>query len=344
MKGKEETGYMELQNPVRVSTRFVAKNARYVKINQESIRNVAFLIKTSGLWINEFENPAQTRDIICAGNSPKEKLEFLFILDSINFCFWSDTKKWSFTHKDHMYSGSIASAYALKRFFEKNPQKATLTYMVSIPHKKFCSIFEGDGTLLLMKKRWHCVRELCRVLLERYDGDVIGFVESAHHKASSLLNKIYLTLPYFADIHTYENLYEERRRVWFLKRAQLLIADIWSVFEGRGIGRFQDIEYLTAFADYKIPQILHSKKYFSVLEYAPALEEKIRNKIKLGSGSKEEVEIRACTVQAVENIVEEMMRLGGLAHVYPVTVDWILWYLSHQDFDMPHHRTKGIDY
>lgn len=335
---------MEPQNPVLVSTRFVAKNARHVKINQESVRNLASWIKTSGLWINELENPAQTRDIICAGNSPKEKLEFLFILDSINFCFWSDTKKWSFTYGNHTYFGSIASAYALKQFFEKKPQKATLRYMASVSYKEFCSVFEGDGTLLLMKERWHCVQELCKTLLERYEGDVVGFVESAHQKASSLLNKIYLSLPYFVDRDRYEELYGEQRRVWFLKRAQLLIADIWSVFDGKGIGYFKDIDYLTALADYKLPQILSSKKYFGVLEYAPALEEKIKNKIELGPGSKEEVEIRACTIQAVENIVKEIVRLGGLKHVYPIAVDWMLWHWSHQDFDMPHHRTRGIDY
>lgn len=332
-----------MENPVRTSTRFVVENARSVRINQKAVRELAYWIYTCGLWTNELENSAEARDILHTDNSQKEKLEFLFIFDSINFCFWSDKEKRSLAHNNYQRSGSMCAAYALKKFFEENKKKTTLKYLAAIPYKEFCSIFEGEEKLLLLKERWHCVRELCKMLLLRYDGDIVGFVESAHHKASLLLNKIYLTLPYFADIHAYENICGERRRVWFLKRAQLLIADIWGAFGGKGIGCFHDIEYLTAFADYKVPQVLHSKKYHGVLEYAPELEEKIKNKIELGAGSKEEVEIRACTVQTVENIVEEIARFSG-QRVYPVTIDWILWYLSHQEFDTPHHRTRGIDY
>ncbi|MBI3273804.1 MAG: hypothetical protein HYZ69_01535 [Candidatus Colwellbacteria bacterium] len=332
-----------MENLVRTSTRFVTENARYVKINQKGIRDLALWIATSKLWTKELIHPTETRKILCINSSPRKKIEFLFIVDSINFCFWSKKERWNIAYNGKRYSGSIGSVYAIKKFFEENYEKANLKYFAKISYEEFCSIFLGEGELMLRKERWKCVRELCKTFLERYRGDVVKFVESAHQKTSALLNKIYLTLPYFADIHAYKGgFYGEQRRVWFLKRAQLLIADIWSAFGGEGIGHFQDIEYLTAFADYKIPQILHSKKYFGALEYAPELEEKIKNKVELGSGSKEEVEIRACAVQAVEHIVKEIRRMGQ--EVCPVTIDWILWYGSHQDFNIPHHRTKGIDY
>lgn len=35
------------------------------------------------------------------------------------------------------------------------------------------------------------------------------------------------------------------------KRAQILIADIWSSFRGSGFGKFYDIDTLTMFADYR---------------------------------------------------------------------------------------------
>ena len=40
------------------------------------------------------------------------------------------------------------------------------------------------------------------------------------------------------------------------KRVQILIADIWSCFEGDGLGHFYDINKLTMFADYRVPQAL----------------------------------------------------------------------------------------
>lgn len=64
----------------------------------------------------------------------------------------------------------------------------------------------------------------------------------------------------------------------FLKRAQILIGDLWSCFSGQGIGKFTDIDEITAFADYRqvhiinllifmrcrIPQVL---AYYGVLHY-----------------------------------------------------------------------------
>ena len=35
------------------------------------------------------------------------------------------------------------------------------------------------------------------------------------------------------------------------KRVQILVADIWACFEGKGYGAFSDIESITMFADYR---------------------------------------------------------------------------------------------
>lgn len=39
--------------------------------------------------------------------------------------------------------------------------------------------------------------------------------------------------------------------VYIRKRAQILIAETWAAFEGKGFGRFDDIDQLTMFADYR---------------------------------------------------------------------------------------------
>ena len=41
------------------------------------------------------------------------------------------------------------------------------------------------------------------------------------------------------------------RRVFILKRAQILVADVWALFEGKGLGEFADIDTITMFADYR---------------------------------------------------------------------------------------------
>ncbi len=39
------------------------------------------------------------------------------------------------------------------------------------------------------------------------------------------------------------------------KRAQILVADLWAAFRGRSYGAFVDIDSITMFADYRVPQV-----------------------------------------------------------------------------------------
>jgi hypothetical protein len=68
-------------------------------------------------------------------------------------------------------------------------------------------------------------------------------------------------------------------------------------------GWLSKMDDLTAFADYKIPQFLRHKK---VLVYDSSLAQRVDNQIDLEPGSKEEVEIRACTIAAVEALRQEL--------------------------------------
>jgi len=41
--------------------------------------------------------------------------------------------------------------------------------------------------------------------------------------------------------------------VFLYKRSQILIADIYAAFQGKGFGEFHDIDKLTMFPDYRVP-------------------------------------------------------------------------------------------
>ena len=69
---------------------------------------------------------------------------------------------------------------------------------------------------------------------------------------------------------------------------------------------FYDLHKLTMFADYRVPQILRS---VGVLEYSTELSEKIDNYVEIIHGSLEEVELRACTIIAVEKLKEVCNRI-----------------------------------
>lgn len=98
------------------------------------------------------------------------------------------------------------------------------------------------------------------------------------------MNLLATDFPSFADVSTYEEV-----PVRLLKRAQIFVADVWACFGGEGYGAFDDIGELTAFADYRIPQMLCT---LGCLGYSPALEGRVRRVEVLEAGGEWEVEIR----------------------------------------------------
>lgn len=44
----------------------------------------------------------------------------------------------------------------------------------------------------------------------------------------------------------------QARQVFFYKRAQIFVGDVWGAFGGQGLGAFDDIHCLTMFADYRV--------------------------------------------------------------------------------------------
>lgn len=98
------------------------------------------------------------------------------------------------------------------------------------------------------------------------------------------------------------------RQIFLYKRAQIFAADLWGAFKGRGYGEFNDVESLTMFADYIVPAVLQQ---LGVLRYSLSLSNLIESNREICSGSEEEVELRACSVYAVEEIRDLIHRKSG---------------------------------
>ncbi|KAK4574535.1 hypothetical protein LTR86_001376 [Recurvomyces mirabilis] len=75
------------------------------------------------------------------------------------------------------------------------------------------------------------------------DHSVIRLIQKADHSAGKLVNLLAKHFPCFRDEARFDG-----RRVLFLKRAQIFVADLWAAFQGTGYGEFRDIGHLTMFA------------------------------------------------------------------------------------------------
>ena len=141
-----------------------------------------------------------------------------------------------------------------------------------------------------------------------------SMIAAVDGSAAALVGIVADALPSFADITTFAG-----QRLPFFKRAQILAADLAGRFGGSGPGAFHDLAGLTAFADYKVPQVL---RQLGILRYDDALSNAIARYQLIPAGSRMEVEIRAATVWGCE-LIRQRLAGRGIART-AIEIDWLL--------------------
>jgi hypothetical protein len=304
----------------------------HVRINKEAVADFSKGLRASGS-----EAPPWNRIYhFCGGG--QDTVTYLLVLDSINFCFWSasEATKWEIEFGSRRLSGYYALAASLTDAIESGTPLTNAEYLAQLTLDNLRQILGGNGELQLLEDRVRSLNELGHFLVEEFNGEASGLVEAAGGSAEKLVGLLVERLPSFRDSAEYQD-----QRVYFYKRAQIFCADLHGAFKGRRWGQFRDIDRLTAFADYKLPQVL---RHLGILHYDEALAEKVDRKVLLEAGTPEEIEVRANTIWAVEMIRRELSRMGRQLRAFEI--DWVLWNLGQQgEFKTrPHHRTVTIFY
>ncbi len=316
-------------HPVLETTSYVIANAGHVEIDTKAVHRVAEMV--GALPALEWDT---THHFV--GDEATTATYFL-VLDAMNFCFFADEgkEKWGIVHGGRNLGGYFALSTALKCAFTEDPRLADARYLATMPGVDLERILSGRGTIPLFRTRLEHVHEIGRSLLCGYHSSFPRMIRDAHGSAQKLIDLLVTHMPSFEDKAIYSD-----REVLFRKRAQILVGDIYGAFEGGGLGNFYDIDTLTMFADYKIPQILES---FGALRYSSELCRIIDAREQIPSGDPREVEIRAASIWAVEMIKDVLCRREN--KTTSLEVDWHLWTLAENKvFERPHHRTRTAAY
>lgn len=239
--------------------------------------------------------------------SPERTLRYVLVLDTINFSFWGGKA-----------GGYWQLAERLRDAFQAGDELSEPGRLATITSGR---LRELTGGFPMLDERARALRELGKV---GFDGLV---KDTAAGTARALAGR----LQSYKDIATYAGL-----QVPLLKRAQIVPADL----HGAGVVNFSDLDALTCFPDYKLPQVL---RHFAVLEYSADLARRIDGWEELRAEEPTEVEIRAATVVAVERLREALAAQGR--QLMSIEVDWILWELSQSLYPVrPYHRTRTVFY
>jgi hypothetical protein len=316
----------------------VIEQAHWVAIDEEAIDHLAARLASSG----EFQ-PHWDAALHPVGRNDDETATLVLVLDALNFCFWplprTTGTRWTVRYRGQDFDGYLALAAALRRAIDDGTPLADPDYLESLDLAKIRSILApvpGAQEIPLLSARLTNLREVGLALKTRWGSTFSRAIRAADGSALDLIEELLAALPSFRDTAIYRG-----REVFFLKRAQILIADLHGALGGSGLGRFDDLDHLTAFADYKVPQIL---RRFRVLRYHPELAAMIRRYELISACDEREIEIRAATIWAVELLRRSLVRHERMLRAFEI--DWLLWNASQtlSDEAEPYHRTLTVFY
>ncbi len=314
------------------TTRRVVEKAAFVHINREAVESLC------DKWASESPELPAWNEEIHWNDGTWRTVNYLLLLDALNFCFWPDEgqEPWCIEYKGRKLNGYNALAASLRRAIEEGVPLYDAGYLVEIEEKEFARVFRGKGMIPLFRRRLEHTREIGMILRRYWEGKFSNAVEHAGGSAVALVSLVERNFPSFADYALYRG-----GGVRFLKRAQILVVDLAGTFQQEGWGKFHDLHKLTAFADYKIPQVLRA---LGVLSYVPDLADVVDSCVRIPAGDPREVEIRAAMVWAVEYLRRGMAERRKVYKSYEI--DWLLWNLGQKELAgmKPYHRTRTIFY
>jgi hypothetical protein len=310
------------------TTQAVMHQARLVRIDDDAMRR----------WAEQ--TPAEALRLAGGGlmdqlpGDREQAANLVLLIDALNFCFWSREPihtGWcgrTFHRFNAMLASIIRAATDDPRWFDPH-------FWLVVPRGELRSILAPAGELLMLDEREQIVRETARLLIERFDGRFSAAVESVNRRAWDLAVLLLVSFDSFRDVAAYHD-----QPVYFAKRAQICAMDLSLAWQARGDEPLDGLDHLTAFADYRVPQVL---RHLGILRLSPDMEAAIERGEEIAVGSEPEIELRAATVQAVEAMRRALADRGVYRPAWQI--DCHLWERSHDaDVSVAHHRTRTVFY
>jgi len=313
-------------NKVLETTEFVVYNSDHVKINNGKIKDFCEAFSESHInhWLNEapFDFNSLTE---------REKLHFLLVFNSISFCYWGKPK-WAVEYKGESFDGAFGMIASIGKAIESKNNILNFNYLKNISEKDLAKVLKSKIEIPLFLERLKILREIGSIMEINFKGDFFNIINASRGDALKMLDLIIKNFSSFNDFSQYKG-----KTIYFNKRAQLLIADIYQSFNKE----LKNIDKITACSDYKLPMVLRK---LGILEYSNELRDKVDNKIEILKDSKEEVEIRANTIWAVEFIKKKLkQKIPKINSIHINDHLWLLGQIKNSE-DKPYHLTRTIAY
>ena len=333
----------------RMSGRYVNKESQHIKCNPKGVAKVAELIYKAITKDGFGRKIWEKNDLNPRGLSEQESINWIFFVDTVNFSFWPDEGDVKFGVKDskgNLQTGYWSLCAAVSRALKVGIPITDPDFMATATKEQIETVFRSDtaGKIPLLDERVKAINEAGQIVRDKFFGSFSVCVHRAEKDVDKLLELIVDNFESYRDVCQYKE-----KVVSFLKRAQILVSDIWTCLDAKGLGEFHNIDNITMFADYRVPQSLVA---FNVLNYSEELKSILKSKEPIEPNGDIECEIRGMSIYACDQIqeaVREIAREEGVeVEINAILVDYFLWEYARDNRalvdELPFHRCRSIYY
>ena len=321
------------ESKVLSSVGYVIDNAQHISVSEKHIETVA-----DWLAYEEFGLPKNNQ----TNKNPDNFIRTTMLINTLNFAFTDfDTSiKYAIERDGQLLSDSEAMFAQVHEAIDSGINLLNGEVLEKLTIEELEKIFEGNIEMPMLKERVEILNAVGTKLVDSYEGDWLNFIKSCPRKLYSngegLIERLVLEFPRFNDSSIYLD-----KEVNFYKLAQLAFWGIHGELAHTGHFRIEDMESMTAFADYIVPVALIVMK---ITQYSENLEEKIMHGKMIERDSTEEIEIRAATIYATAKLTESVnRRRKDIESLIIPQLDYRLWKHYHATH-FPHHLTYTTMY
>lgn len=324
-------------SPVLDSIHPVIERSRDVQTHVDKIVEVAGWMAYEELPMPDYALPFG----IGAGDI-HDAIDFILTTACIDTAFtdFSSHIKFQVNYAGHNWSDSDALFACMKRAIDNGVPILDGAFLAKVTRAEMEMLFAGNIELPMLDEKMQILHQVGVTLTEKYDGRFHNFVESCgprlYDKGNGLIDRLVAEFPRFNDVSDYDG-----HAIRIYKLPQLAIWFLYTSLRKSGECHIEDIDKMTAFADYIVPVGL---RLLGLTSYSKDLEHAVNSYQMVARDSRWEVEIRAHCIYALALLAEEINKLRppGQQIIMP-QLDARLWTHYHTTW-WPHHLTKTIMY
>jgi Potential Queuosine, Q, salvage protein family len=324
-------------SPVLDSLRYAIASSCDVQTNHEKIAEVASWMAYEELPMPQFVLPCGV-----GKDDPNEVIDFVLVADVIDTAFtdFARHEKFQVDYAGKHWSDSEAEFACIKRALAEGVPFLDGNYLADIPRAELQRIFAGNIELPMLDEKLEVLHQVGAVLAAKYEGKFHKFIESCsprlYDNGNGLIERMVSEFPRFDDVSVLDG-----HTIQFYKLVQLGVWMLYATLNGARKFRVDDIEKMTAFADYIVPVAL---RLHGITRYSERLEKAIDGHELIPRDSRWEIEIRAHCLYATALLTEEINKLRPAdRQVLIPQIDARFWLRFHTT-SWPHHLTRTIMY